>query len=64
MEARGGWTTSSYSGGENCVEVAVRGAVVGLRDSKVVDSPVLALHPAAWAGLVGCAGARAVTAIR
>ncbi|MFE5327753.1 MULTISPECIES: DUF397 domain-containing protein [unclassified Embleya] len=40
------------------------GAVVGVRDSKVVDSPVLAVHPAAWAGLVERAGERVVTAIR
>ncbi|WP_307721587.1 DUF397 domain-containing protein [Embleya hyalina] len=37
------------------------GAVVGVRDSKVVDSPVLALHPVAWVGLVERAGSRAGT---
>ncbi|MFE2866086.1 DUF397 domain-containing protein [Embleya sp. NPDC059259] len=27
-------------------------AAVGVRDSKVVDSPVVIVHPAAWARLV------------
>ncbi|MFC9154918.1 DUF397 domain-containing protein [Streptomyces bauhiniae] len=42
------WRKSTYSNGEggNCVEVA-DGILV--RDSKVEDSPVLLLTPAAWA---------------
>ncbi|WP_326551571.1 DUF397 domain-containing protein [Micromonospora sp. NBC_01813] len=38
-----GWHKSSYSGGNgSCVEVAVGGGFVGVRDSKDPASPVLA----------------------
>ncbi|MFC9814421.1 DUF397 domain-containing protein [Streptomyces virginiae] len=49
------WFKSSYSSdqGGACVEVAACGCAdtVHVRDSKVADGPVLALAPAAWAGL-------------
>ncbi|MFG2022431.1 DUF397 domain-containing protein [Streptomyces sp. NPDC048825] len=46
------WRKSSYSGGEDgesCVEVAdgVPG-IVPVRDSKVMDGPVLVIGAAAW----------------
>lgn len=52
------WVKSMYSGGEggNCVEWSPAHAhahgVVPVRDSKVVDGPVLMVSPEAWAGLV------------
>ncbi|WP_439677546.1 DUF397 domain-containing protein [Embleya sp. MST-111070] len=46
------WRTSSYSGGNNCVAVASLGHAIGVRDTKVVDSPTIAVHPAAWAHLI------------
>ena len=45
------WRKSSRSGGNggNCVEVADRlPGVVGLRDSKDPQGPVLAFHPTDW----------------
>ncbi|MFJ3855519.1 DUF397 domain-containing protein [Streptomyces sp. NPDC090085] len=58
LEAAFAWRKSSYSasdGGnclEACVEISPRAtAQVHVRDSKVADGPVLALAPAAWAGL-------------
>ncbi|UED84085.1 DUF397 domain-containing protein [Streptomyces profundus] len=43
------WLKSSYSNGQGeCVEVARLDHVVGLRDSKRSDSPVLAVAPAQW----------------
>ncbi|GCE01922.1 DUF397 domain-containing protein [Embleya hyalina] len=50
------WRTSSYSGGGDCVEVAPLGNAIGVRDTKVVDSPTIALPPAAWAHLIARAG--------
>lgn len=47
------WKASSYTAGNgNCVEAAVVGNQVGVRDSKNVDGPALVLEPAAFAGLV------------
>jgi len=46
-----GWLTSSYCGpnGGNCVEVNLGGAgVVGLRDSKFRDGPVLLFDGRRW----------------
>ncbi|SCK36459.1 protein of unknown function [Streptomyces sp. ScaeMP-e48] len=44
------WHKSSYSGGsgDDCVEVAACPSSVHVRDSKIEESPQLALAPAAW----------------
>ncbi|MFJ8968671.1 MULTISPECIES: DUF397 domain-containing protein [Streptomyces] len=51
------WFTSSYSSnGGNCIEVAANLAaargIVPVRDSKVVDGPVVAVPAAAFAAFV------------
>jgi hypothetical protein len=48
------WLKSSYSAGmSNCVEVkAPTAAVVGIRDSKVSDSPVLVVSPSVFSTFV------------
>ncbi len=58
------WFTSSYSNnGGDCVEVAANLAatygIVPVRDSKVMDSPVVAVHATAFAAFV--AGVRGGT---
>ncbi|WP_030772532.1 DUF397 domain-containing protein [Streptomyces sp. NRRL F-2664] len=57
LEVAYDWQKSSYSGSEGgaCVEVATCSCAdtVHVRDSKVAGGPVLALAPAAWAGLTG-----------
>ncbi|QIZ33633.1 DUF397 domain-containing protein [Saccharopolyspora sp. ASAGF58] len=49
------WRKSSRSGssGGQCVEVAVQPAVVGVRDSKDPDGPVLVFGPGAFARFLG-----------
>lgn len=49
-----GWFKSSFSGGndEACVEVRLTKASIGVRDSKNVEGPTLALPPTSWAGFV------------
>lgn len=44
------WHKSSYSGGsgDDCVEVAACPSTVHVRDSKLDESPQLALAPASW----------------
>ncbi|MXG28827.1 DUF397 domain-containing protein [Streptomyces sp. YIM 132580] len=44
------WHKSSYSGGsgDSCVEVAACPSTVHVRDSKIEESPQLALAPTAW----------------
>ncbi|MFI5921853.1 DUF397 domain-containing protein [Streptomyces anulatus] len=44
------WHKSSYSSGsgDDCVEVAACPSTVHVRDSKLDESPLLALAPAAW----------------
>ena len=47
------WRRSSRSSATaNCVEAAVAGAAVGVRDSKDPDGPVLVLPAAAWTHFV------------
>ncbi|WP_405799727.1 DUF397 domain-containing protein [Streptomyces sp. NBC_01506] len=52
------WVKSSYSSGEggNCVEwspaFAESHGVVPVRDSKLVDGPVLTVSPAGWRAFV------------
>ncbi|MFD4830028.1 DUF397 domain-containing protein [Streptomyces uncialis] len=45
------WRRSSYSGdtGNNCVEIATLPHHIGIRDSKDVQGPVLAVAPTSWA---------------
>ncbi|RKT81907.1 protein of unknown function [Saccharopolyspora antimicrobica] len=49
------WLKSSYSQGNGgqCVEVAVQPTVVGVRDSKDPDGPVLVFNPSAFAQFLG-----------
>ncbi|WP_326655682.1 DUF397 domain-containing protein [Streptomyces sp. NBC_01750] len=49
------WKTSSYSAANNeCVEVAAVGAAwVGIRDSKRVHGPALAVPTQAFAAVIG-----------
>ncbi|MEU2573996.1 DUF397 domain-containing protein [Streptomyces anulatus] len=44
------WHKSSYSGGsgDSCVEVAACPSTVHVRDSKLDESPQLALAPTTW----------------
>ncbi|MEU3207241.1 DUF397 domain-containing protein [Streptomyces cyaneofuscatus] len=44
------WHKSSYSGGsgDSCVEVAACPSTVHVRDSKIEESPQLALAPTTW----------------
>ncbi|MFI7287699.1 DUF397 domain-containing protein [Streptomyces anulatus] len=44
------WHKSSYSSGsgDDCVEVAACPSIVHVRDSKLDESPQLALAPTAW----------------
>lgn len=51
------WATSSYSTGEaNCVQVALGGSAIGVRDSQDPDGPVLAVPAGRWlAFLLGVA---------
>ncbi|MGC0421549.1 DUF397 domain-containing protein [Embleya sp. AB8] len=48
------WRKSSYSGtqGDNCVEVAELTGAVGVRDTKVSDSPVVTTGPEAWSAFL------------
>ncbi|MGC0417533.1 DUF397 domain-containing protein [Embleya sp. AB8] len=52
--ATGTWRKSSYSGNQsgNCVEVAPLTAMVGVRDSKITDSPVVRTGTEAWAAFL------------
>lgn len=42
------WRRSSRCGGSNCVEVAMRGEGIAVRDSKRPDSPVLTYDREEW----------------
>lgn len=47
------WRKSTRSGNQaNCVEVGCADAVVGVRDSKDREGPVLLASPAAWTSFV------------
>lgn len=48
VEVDTAWRKSSYSYDLNCVEVAPANDVVGVRDSKDPDSPVLGFSDTAW----------------
>ncbi|CBG68781.1 MULTISPECIES: DUF397 domain-containing protein [Streptomyces] len=52
------WFKSSYSGsqGDDCVEVAVTGQAVCVRDSKDVTLPHFAVGRAGWSRFVGFVG--------
>lgn len=51
------WHKSSHSGssGDDCVEVAACPSTVHVRDSKLDESPQLALAPASWTSFLGYA---------
>jgi hypothetical protein len=51
------WFKSSYSGtsGDNCVEVAASTSAVRVRDSKIEQSPQLAVEPTTWSAFVAYA---------
>jgi hypothetical protein len=55
--AADGWRTSSRCGpnGGNCVEVNVGTGVVGVRDTKPADSPVLVIAGAGWRSFLAAA---------
>jgi hypothetical protein len=48
VEAAGNWRKSSRSKESNCAEVGQDGAVVGVRDSRDPDGPVLVFGPTVW----------------
>ncbi len=51
--SRARWRKSSYSGNTgNCVEVAITDSVVGVRDSKDSQGPVLVLTSDEWRAFV------------
>lgn len=55
------WRRSTFSGGDNgsqCVELAARAGVGGVRDSKNTSGPVLLVSEASLAALVGFAAAQ------
>ncbi|MFJ9432195.1 DUF397 domain-containing protein [Streptomyces sp. NPDC101490] len=54
------WFKSGYSSGEGgeCVEVAIIGASVHVRDSKNLAGPIVTVSPEAWVGLIDLAATR------
>lgn len=50
---RGQWHKSTYSDADGCVECAVAGPVVGVRDSKDPGGPSLDFDFATWQAFVG-----------
>jgi len=55
--SRAVWRTSTYSGGNGCVEVAFVDGQVGVRDSKDREGPALVFTAREWEAFIG--GARA-----
>jgi hypothetical protein len=54
------WRKSSYSTSQaNCVEVALGGPAIGVRDSKGSDGPVLPVQSGCWRS--SCAGSPRVS---
>ena len=49
------WRKSSYSGKENCVEVALGAEVVGVRDTKNPTGGSLVLPELGWRSLLAAA---------
>lgn len=55
VEVAAGWRKSSYSsgGGGQCVEVAsLADRLIGMRDSKDPEGPMLSVAPGAWESLL------------
>ncbi|MFD6414879.1 DUF397 domain-containing protein [Streptomyces sp. NPDC060194] len=54
------WFKSSYSGseGDSCVEVAIAGQAVHVRDSKDVELPAFAVGREGWTAFLGFASGR------
>ncbi|PRY01574.1 DUF397 domain-containing protein [Allonocardiopsis opalescens] len=53
LRSRAQWTKSSFSGGMgNCVEFTNAVEVVGVRDSKDVNGPILRFAPGEWSAFV------------
>ena len=48
MTSLAGWRKSSHCETGQCAEVASADAVVGVRDGKLAESPVLVFGVAAW----------------
>ena len=46
------WRKSTRSDSGSCLEVALDGGIVLVRDSKRPDGPVLSISPRAWAVLL------------
>lgn len=57
LEVALSWHKSSYSSGsgDDCVEVATCPTTIHVRDSKVQQSPQLALAPSSWSHFVSYA---------
>jgi Domain of unknown function (DUF397) len=49
---QGCWRASSYSASADCVEIADLGDVVGVRDSKDPNGPVIELTRSEWCAFV------------
>ncbi|MFJ6740881.1 DUF397 domain-containing protein [Streptomyces sp. NPDC091279] len=62
LNPEGAWFKSSFSTpeGGNCVEVADLNPQVGVRDSKNVAGPALAVRASAWSAFVGLARSESV----
>lgn len=52
VEFHTSWRKSSFTGNQNCVEVAMAAEVVGVRDSKDVGGAVVVVPVGSWVRLV------------